>query len=125
LAREYFTFITKTSAGPELLHGDLHHENILYCHDLGWTAIDPKGVSGDPYFDIASFLINHLHERESPNDLLRQRIDLISKELGLERERLLKASIAMSTLYAAWGIEDGDSEWENTYKCVKWMQELL
>lgn len=125
LARDYFQFITKTSAGSELLHGDLHHENILYSDELGWTAIDPKGVSGDPYFDIASFLINHLHDRENPKEILQLRVDLLSKELGLVRERLLKASIAMSTLYAAWGIEDGDAEWENTYKCAKWMQELL
>ncbi|MGV3464899.1 MAG: aminoglycoside phosphotransferase family protein [Heyndrickxia sp.] len=125
LARDYFAFITNTSAGPVLLHGDLHHENILYSKEIGWTAIDPKGVSGDPYFDITSFLINHLHERENPKELLRQRIDMLSKELGLERERLLKASIAMSTLYAVWGIEDADAEWENTYKCAKWMQELL
>lgn len=125
LAKDYFVYISETSEGPELLHGDLHHENILYSEDLGWTAIDPKGVSGDPYFDITSFLINHLHEKKNPKAILRQRIDLISKELDLDKERFLKASIAMSTLYAAWGIEDDDAEWENTYKCAQWCQEVL
>ena len=29
-----------------LLHGDLHHWNILSDADRGWMAIDPKGVIG-------------------------------------------------------------------------------
>ena len=29
-----------------LLHGDLHHENILFDERRLWTAIDPKGVVG-------------------------------------------------------------------------------
>jgi streptomycin 6-kinase len=35
-------------SGPEvLLHGDLHHDNMLQ-YDEGWVAIDPKGVIGPP-----------------------------------------------------------------------------
>ncbi|WP_373298360.1 aminoglycoside phosphotransferase family protein [Paludibacterium paludis] len=29
-----------------LLHGDLHHDNVLFDSSHGWLAIDPKGVIG-------------------------------------------------------------------------------
>ena len=42
-----------------LLHGDLHHENIMHG-PRGWLAIDPKGVLGDPGFDAANMFYNPL-----------------------------------------------------------------
>ncbi|WP_051348813.1 aminoglycoside phosphotransferase family protein [Peribacillus kribbensis] len=124
LAAACFREVNETSAGPGLLHGDLHHENILFSEDRGWTAIDPKGLSGDPYFDVTSFLINHLHNKENPKELLKRRVDLLCGELDLDRNRFLKAAIAMSTLYACWGIEDSDGEWEKTYQCALWFHEF-
>lgn len=125
LAEECFQYIHDTSAGAELLHGDLHHENILYSDASGWMAIDPKGVAGDPYFDFVSFLINQLQTKEDPKGLLKFRVDAISQKLELDRIRLLKAAVALATLYACWGIEDKDPEWEQTYQCVKWFIEFL
>jgi streptomycin 6-kinase len=124
LAEEFFQQVIHTSEGPELLHGDLHHENILYSEQKGWMAIDPKGVAGDPYFDVVSFLINQLDSKAQPKNILKLRVDTISEQLGLDRGRLLKASIALGTLYASWGIEDHDPDWEKTYQCVKWFIEF-
>jgi streptomycin 6-kinase len=125
LAEEYFQQIIHNSEGPELLHGDLHHENILYSEHKGWMAIDPKGVAGDPYFDVVSFLVNQLDSKPDPKSILKLRVDTISEQIGLDRERLLKAAIALGTLYASWGIEDQDPDWEKTYQCVKWFIEFL
>ncbi|MFP7297108.1 aminoglycoside phosphotransferase family protein [Neobacillus niacini] len=125
LAEKFFQEIIQTSVGPELLHGDLHHENILYSEQKGWMAIDPKGVAGDSYFDVVSFLVNQLDSKVDPKSTLKLRVDTISQQLGLDKERLLKASIALGTLYAAWGIEDHSPEWEQTYQCVKWFIEFL
>lgn len=36
-----------------LLHGDFHHDNILQNRNGSYTLIDPKGVIGDPVFDLA------------------------------------------------------------------------
>src|SRR5690606_37240043 len=30
-----------------VLHGDLHHDNVLDFGDRGWLAIDPKGLYGE------------------------------------------------------------------------------
>jgi streptomycin 6-kinase len=124
LAEEFFQQVMDTSEGPELLHGDLHHENILYSEQKGWMAIDPKGVSGDPYFDVVSFLINQLDSKVDPKGILKLRVDTISEQLGLDTQRLLKAGVALGTLYACWGIED-QADWEITYECVKWFIEFL
>lgn len=124
LAEEFFQQVMETSEGPQLLHGDLHHENILYSEEKGWMAIDPKGVAGDPYFDVISFLINQLESKPDPKSTLKLRVEIISEQLGLDRGRLLKAAIALGTLYACWGVEDL-ADWETTYQCVKWFIEFL
>ena len=43
-----------------LLHGDLHHENILK-HGDGWLIIDPQGFIGDPVFEVCAFILNPIH----------------------------------------------------------------
>ncbi|MCM3691906.1 aminoglycoside phosphotransferase family protein [Neobacillus niacini] len=123
LAEEFFQQVMETSEGPQLLHGDLHHENILLSEQKGWMAIDPKGVAGDPYFDVVSFLINQLESKSDPKSILKLRVDTISKQLGFDRGRLLKVAIALGTLYACWGVEDL-ADWETTYQCVKWFIEF-
>lgn len=124
LAQAYFAELTETTGGLELLHGDLHHENILFDDEKGWLAIDPKGVIGDKYFDLISFMTNHLLNKENPKELLELRVKWISEGLSLDRKRLLKAAIAMSILSACWGLED-QAEWEESYTCAKWFRELL
>ncbi|QFF99055.1 hypothetical protein PB01_09570 [Psychrobacillus glaciei] len=125
LARTYFVEIANSSENNDLLHGDLHHENILYSTNDGWLAIDPKGVIGNKYFDFISFLTNQLFNKLNPRQLLEKRVTLLCEELQLNKKRLLKAAIAMSTLYACWGVEDNDPEWENTYRCVQWFEGLM
>lgn len=125
MAQAYFAELTESTIGMELLHGDLHHENILYDEEKGWLAIDPKGVVGDPYFDLISFMTNHLLKKENPKRLLSQRVEWISECLSLDRNRLLKAAVAMGILSACWGIEDHDPDWQQAYTCAKWFKEIL
>ncbi|WP_391209395.1 aminoglycoside phosphotransferase family protein [Psychrobacillus sp. L4] len=125
LARTYFVEIANSTESNDLLHGDLHHENILYSTNYGWLAIDPKGVIGDKYFDFISFLTNQLFNKLNPRQLLEKRVTLLCEELQLNKERLIKAAVAMSTLYACWGVEDNDPEWENTYRCAQWFEGFI
>jgi streptomycin 6-kinase len=41
-----------------LVHGDLHHHNILDAGGGRWVAIDPKPMRGEREFDVAPFLWN-------------------------------------------------------------------
>ncbi|WHT46817.1 aminoglycoside phosphotransferase family protein [Sporosarcina thermotolerans] len=95
VAETYIEEIMQTSTDIQLLHGDLHHENILYSNERGWLAIDPKGVGGDSHFDLISFMINHLFSKPNPKKLLKLRVDALLDQLSLDRERLLKAAVGL------------------------------
>ena len=119
-AHHYVTDIQATSQGDELLHGDLHHYNILYDQKRGWCAIDPKGIVGDMYFDFVPFLFNELCSQI----ILKQRVERICSLLDVNKTRLLKASIALLTLQTCWAIED-EGNWREMLTTIYWFKELL
>ena len=41
-----------------VLHGDLHHLNVLYDTNKGWLAIDPKRLWGERAFDYSNIFCN-------------------------------------------------------------------
>jgi len=91
-----------------LLHGDLHHDNILKNGNT-WLTIDPKGVVGEPEFDVAAF--DFIHNSELTNDLdikklLLARIELIAKESNLSVERIEHWVFVRLVLSIAWSVED-------------------
>lgn len=108
-----------------LLHGDLHHENILFSDSHGWTAIDPKGVIGHLYFDFTSFMVNHLPKNQDVKQVLHNRINKISALLHLDKQKLIKASFIMGTLSACWAIEDKDPNWEISYISTQHFRSFL
>ena len=73
-----------TSPPPRLLHGDLHHFNVLR-NGAEWVAIDPEGVTGDPAYECAAFLRNPVPALGDDPDLrgrLRWRIRRLAEGLG-------------------------------------------
>lgn len=40
-----------------VLHGDIHHGNVLDGGERGWRAIDPKGLLGERTFDFVNILL--------------------------------------------------------------------
>jgi streptomycin 6-kinase len=95
-----------------VLHGDLHHFNILRAQRATWLAIDPKGLAGDRYFDICQFLGNPYPGPIAP-EVNRRRLDILCAELGLDRERLKAWCLVHAMLDACWDFEDGRS-WRRT-----------
>ncbi|MBM3239235.1 hypothetical protein FJZ31_23315 [Candidatus Poribacteria bacterium] len=61
-AERLFQEIDALERQKVLLHGDLHHENILYDKNGQWKAIDPKGVIGIPCMEAARFIQNQLEK---------------------------------------------------------------
>jgi streptomycin 6-kinase len=90
-----------------VLHGDIHHSNILDFQDRGWLAIDPKGLLGEHGYDYANLFCNpDLRPTKDPARLRRQ-LPIVAQESGIAPERLLRWIIAYAGLSAAWFIEDG------------------
>lgn len=90
-----------------VLHGDLHHENVLDS-PRGWLAIDPKGVAGERAYDTANLFLNPAGVERLVLDRARaQRLAaIVSEELALDPARVLGFAFAHAGLSAAWCTED-------------------
>ena len=60
-ARQLRDQLLKTAEPDVLLHGDRHHDNILQ-NGNDWLVIDPKGVIGEPAYEVAAFIRNPMPE---------------------------------------------------------------
>lgn len=105
-AERTFEQLLQTAGAPLLLHGDLHHGNILAGHREPWIAIDPKGVIGEAEYEVCALLTNHWPEND-PIGVLRNRVDVLASVLELDRSRMLMWAMSFGVLSAFWFIEDG------------------
>jgi streptomycin 6-kinase len=90
-----------------VLHGDIHHQNILDFGTQGWLAIDPKGLLGERYFDYANIFCNPDEETATKPGRLEKQAHLISELAKLDYQRLLQWILAYAGLSAAWHLEEG------------------
>jgi streptomycin 6-kinase len=108
-AETLFADLLASQAEPVLLHGDLHHSNILSSAGRAlWLAIDPKGVVGEPAYETGALLRNpeRLLTEPEPGRILARRVDQLAEELGLDRARVRGWGLAQAVLAAVWGLED-------------------
>jgi streptomycin 6-kinase len=121
-AERLFVELEASMAGPVVLHGDLHHDNILAAAREPWLVIDPKGLVGEPAYEVGALLRNRLPEPLTPVEaggLLARRVDQLSEELGLERARVAGWAMAQAVLSAWWTVEDHGQGWEETIACAE------
>ena len=90
-----------------VLHGDIHHGNVLDFAAAGWLAIDPKGLYGERGFDYANLFCNPDQSALAPECFAR-RIEVVAKASGIERRRLLQWVLAWAGLSLTWMLEDGE-----------------
>lgn len=99
------------------LHGDLHHENILWDNTRGFKIIDPKGVVGHAYYDCVQFLFN---KNQSVEDFA-QKVMWLIEDHGFEQTKLLDAIKALGMVYLVWAIEDKVPEARERYEMMEWV----
>jgi streptomycin 6-kinase len=95
---------------PVVLHGDLHHENILRSGD-DWVAIDPAGVIGEREYETGALLRNpypELLDLPQPGRMLARRAAQLADELELDHRRIRTWAWAQAHLAAAWTVEEGE-----------------
>ena len=92
--------LAATQGEQVLLHQDLHADNVLRAERAPWLVIDPKPLAGEREFGLApivrSFELGH-SERA-----VRRRLDRLSAELGLERDRARGWAVAQTV---AWSFD--------------------
>jgi streptomycin 6-kinase len=96
-----------------VLHGDLHHDNVLDFGARGWLAIDPKHIIGERGFDFANIFTNpDLADPTRPvatePGRFARRLDIVAAAAKLDRLRLLSWILAWTGLSAAWYLGDDD-----------------
>jgi streptomycin 6-kinase len=117
-AESLYAELLNTSSPPTLLHGDLHHGNILAATRAPWLAIDPQGVVAEPAYEVGALLRNPLPQLLSLPDPVRtteRRIAQLSEELGLDRARVRGWALSQALLSAWWSIEDEGELGEHGY----------
>lgn len=114
-AQYLFTELINSQSTPVLLHGDLHHDNVLSSERDNWLAIDPKGVVAEPCYETAAMLRNpggRVMKQSNPGEFIKRRIEILSEELNFEPERIRKWAIAQTVLSAVWSIDENGKGWE-------------
>ena len=127
MAEDRFTTLLGSEADRVVLHGDLHHRNILRADRRPWLAIDPKGVVGEPAYEVGALLRNplpRLFRSGSARRTLALRVDLLSERLSIDRARLLGWGLAQAVLSAWWTIEDHGIGWEPAIAVAEVLSEI-
>lgn len=126
-AEALFVELIGSMAEPVLLHGDLHHDNILAAERQPWLALDPKGVIGEPACEVGALLHNIAPQflaGSSPGRILARRVHQLADELGFDRARVRDWGLAQAVLSAWWSIEDHGHGWEWAITCAEALESV-
>jgi streptomycin 6-kinase len=97
--------LSATQGELVLVHQDLHAGNILRAEREPWLAIDPKPLAGEREFGFSA-IVRGTELGRGKRALLR-RLDRLSSELGLDRERVRGWALGQTI---AWGIGHDDRD---------------
>jgi streptomycin 6-kinase len=104
-----FGELCASSPGKVVLHGDLHHDNVLQATREPWLAIDPHGVVGDPGYETGALLYNPWPERREAELLavVPARIEQLAAGLTMPLERVVAWGFVKAVLSAVWTCQSG------------------
>jgi streptomycin 6-kinase len=88
-AEALFAELIGSQGAGVILHGDLHHDNILSAEREPWLAIDSKGVIGEAEYEPGAFLRNRLLSQPDPAKTLARRVNHFAERLGFDRQRMI------------------------------------
>jgi streptomycin 6-kinase len=114
VAMESLTVLPTSQGEQVLLHQDLHGDNILRAKREPWLVIDPKPLVGEREFALAPIVrsFEFGHSRQAA----LMRLDRLSSELGLNRDRARLWTIAQTI---AWSF---DSKYHATHtETARWL----
>jgi streptomycin 6-kinase len=94
-------------AEPCVLHGDLHHANVLDGGLRGWLAIDPKGITGPRGYDYANILCNPDAETALAPGRLDRQIAVVAEAARLAPRRLVEWLLVHAAISGVWCVQDG------------------
>lgn len=111
-----------------LLHGDLHHHNVLWQEETGWVTIDPKGLIGERGFDVTAWMMNPWGFPTTDDFLPKanRRLDILAARLGEDRTRLAQWCLVFAALNLCWSLGvDHPEDFASDIKILENMNVLL
>jgi streptomycin 6-kinase len=111
-AQRVYSELCATQREPGLLHGDLHHYNVLSDRERGWCAIDPKGVVGELEYELGAALRNPIDRPDicASLDVVERRLEHFGLVLGVDIGRARGWCFAQAVLSAIWSFEAGRAD---------------
>lgn len=87
-----------------VLHGDLHHDNILRASREPWLAIDPHGSVGDPGYETGALLYNPDPDNrdETLTALVPARVEQLAGDLAMPVDRVVAWGFVKAVLSDVW-----------------------
>ena len=106
--------LAPTQGEQVLIHQDLHADNVLAAERAPWLVIDPKPLAGEREFALAP-IIRSVELGHSERAVVG-RLDRLSSELGLDRERARRWALGQTI---AWTL---GSEIQHTHvETARWL----
>lgn len=101
--------IEKNGGSDVVLHGDLHHENILLDERNGWIAIDPKGAIGPRCYEPGRFIHNQISSATSHAEIekmVADRLEIFSNVLDERHDLIAAGALVDCVLSRCWYFEE-------------------
>lgn len=107
-AEKVYRGLALQGCGEYLLHGDLHHGNMLLDADSGWKVIDPKGVIGPKCLECARFITNEVGDShpEQRNMKMIEIVNTFSTALDVHPRVVAESAFVDRVLGASWSFEE-------------------
>ena len=116
-ALDALAFLRGTQGEQVLVNQDLHAGNVLRARRQPWLVIDPKPLVGEREFGIAAIVRGR--ELGHSRDAVLRRLDRLTTELGLDRDRARAWALAHTL---AWSFE-GDTVLTGLVEVAGWLLE--
>jgi streptomycin 6-kinase len=103
-----------------LLSQDLHAGNILRATREPWLVIDPKPLAGEREFSIAAIVRGDELGRGPRH--VRHRLNRLTSELGLDRDRTRGWTLAQTL---AWAVDNDEGEFDQRHvETARWLRAM-
>lgn len=108
-AKDLYIQLSELYPTKSLLHGDFHYHNILKG-EKGYKIIDPKGVIGNPIFDIPRYILNEYWDEKDEkkvDETLQKVFNVLSSKLNVPLDILTKLVYVEGCMANCWCVESG------------------
>lgn len=110
-----------TDAGADLIHGDLHYDNILAGTRQPWLAIDPKPIAGNPERSVAELMWDRIDDANDTAEV-HSLLAVLVEAGNLDHDRARAWTIVRAVDYWLWGLGAGLTE--DPVRCRRLLETL-